>query len=178
MNKSMIESKANETLNKAQLNKQTDTIDVIKVAKELGFVVGNAGLDDDIDGFIIIEKGKKELLGKKTDRIIGVNASKELTWKRFIIAHEIGHYVLHYNEKENNGMYAHREHKKGKDDKENEADFFAANLLMPREAFTNRFNELKQKNLTTEEIIVLLADKFCVTHIMAERRLRELEINA
>ena len=75
-------------------------------------------------------------------------------------------------------MYAHREHKKGKDDKENEADFFAANLLMPREAFTNRFNELKQKNLTPEEIIVLLADKFCVTHIMAERRLKELEINA
>lgn len=176
MDKSMIEQKAVETLEKVQMHDETDAIDVIKIARKLGFVVGNAGLEDDVDGFIIIEKGKKKILGQKTDKLIGVNASKELAWKRFIIAHEIGHYMLHYDE--NTGMYAHREHKTGKNEEENEADFFAANLLMPRKQFVNRINELRDKKLTTEEMVVLLADKFCVTQKMVERRFGELEIDA
>lgn len=176
MDKSMIESKAIDILNKVQLSDETDAIDVIKIARELGFVVGNAGLEDDVDGFIIVEKGKREILGQKTDRLIGVNASKELAWKRFIVAHEIGHYILHYDENINNGMYAHREHKKGKNNEENEADYFAANLLMPRKKFKERVDELKNKGLNKEEIILLLADKFCVTHMMVERRIGELEI--
>lgn len=178
MDKAMIEQKAMETLNLVQLNEDTEAIDVIDIAKKLGFIVGNAGLEDDVDGFIIVEKGKKKILGQKTDRIIGVNATKELNWKRFIIAHEIGHFKLHYNENKNNGIYAHREHKKGKSEQENEADFFAACILMPREQFVKKANELIEKRLTKEEMIILLADKFCVTHIMAERRLGELEINA
>lgn len=177
MDKASIEQKAMETLQLVQLNEDTEAIDVIDIAKKLGFIVGNAGLEDDVDGFIIVEKGKKEILGQKTDRIIGVNATKELNWKRFIIAHEIGHYKLHYDEKINNGIYAHREHKKGKSEQENEADFFAACILMPREQFVKKASELIAKGLTKDEMIILLADKFCVTHIMTERRFGELEIN-
>lgn len=100
-----------------------DSIDVIEVAKKLGFVVGNAGLSEDVDGFIIVDENKGNILGIDTNKLIGVNASKELAWKRFIIAHEIGHYILHYDKEKDNGMYAHREHKKGKNEIENEADF-------------------------------------------------------
>ena len=177
MDKNFIEQKAIETLNLIDINEDTDAIDVIEIAKKLGFIVGNAGLENDVDGFIIVEKGKKEVLGQKTDRLIGVNATKELNWKRFIIAHEIGHFILHYNENENNGIYAHREHKKGKSEQENEADFFAACILMPRELFVNKAKELLAKKLTKNEMIVLLADKFCVTHKMTERRFKELEID-
>lgn len=178
MDRAMIEEKAMETLKKARLSGQTGAIDVINIAKKLGFIVGNAGLKGDVDGFIIIEKGKKKILGQKTDKLIGVNASKELAWKRFIIAHEIGHYILHYDEKTNNGIYARREHKKGKNNEENEADFFAANLLMPREQFVSRVEELKEEDLTRQEMIDSLADEFCVTNIMIERRFGELNINA
>lgn len=178
MNEAMIESKAMDTLKKIQINDETDAIDVIKIAKELGFVVGNAGgLEDDVDGFIIVNKGRRRVLGQKTDRLIGVNSSKELAWKRFIIAHEIGHYVLHYDESINKGMFAHREHRTGKNEGENEADFFAANLLMPRDKFEKRVNEMKAKGLTKEEMVLLLADKFCVTRIMTERRFGELKLN-
>jgi Zn-dependent peptidase ImmA (M78 family) len=148
----------------------------VAIAKKLGFVVGNAELNDDIDGFIIVDEDKDEILGINTSRLIGVNASKSLEWKRFIIAHEIGHYKLHYNRKADNGMYAHREHKTGKNEKENEADFFAANLLMPSGRFKNKYNDLKEKGLSIEEIIVLLAEKFVVTRHMAERRIKELSL--
>lgn len=174
MDREKIERKAEETLNDVNYADVADSIDVIEVAKKLGFVVGNAGLSEDVDGFIIVDENKGNILGIDTNKLIGVNASKELAWKRFIIAHEIGHYVLHYDKEKDNGMYAHREHKKGKNEIENEADFFAANLLMPRKKFKNKYNELKKKDLSTDEIILLLADKFTVTQLMTKRRFEEL----
>ncbi len=170
-----IENTANETLKNIDYNDETDIVDVIKIAKKLGFLVGNAGLDDSIDGFIIIKEGTDEILGQKTDKLIGVNASRELETKRFIIAHEIGHYKLHYNRE--NGMYAHRENKKGKGEKENDVDYFAATLLMPKERFINRFNELKEKKLSKEELITLMSDKFCVTKDAVSRRFKELHLD-
>lgn len=174
MDREKIERKAEETLNDVNYADVADSIDVIEVAKKLGFVVGNAGLSEDVDGFIIVDENKGNILGIDTNKLIGVNASKELAWKRFIIAHEIGHYVLHYDKEKDNGMYAHREHKKGKNEIENEADFFAANLLMPRKKFINRYRELKKKDLSMDEIILLLADKFTVTQPMTKRRFKEL----
>lgn len=174
MDKNMIERKAEETLAKVKYSDNADSIDVISIAKKLGFVVANAGLNEDMDGFIIVEEGNDNILGIQTDKLIGVNASKDLNWKRFTIAHEIGHYILHYDRDKDNGMYAHREHVKGKNDAENEADYFAANLLMPKEKFMNKYNELKEKNLSIEEMVVLLADKFVVTQPTTRRRFEEL----
>lgn len=174
MDRERIEKKAEETLNNINYADSTDSIDVIEVAKKLGFVVGNAGLSEDVDGFIIVDENESNILGIDTNKLIGVNASKELAWKRFIIAHEIGHYMLHYDKEKDNGMYAHREHKKGKNEIENEADFFAANLLMPRKKFIDKYKELKEKDLSIDEMILLLANKFTVTQLMTKRRFEEL----
>lgn len=177
MEKNEIEQKALEIMKQVNYSDQGDEIDIIQIANRLGFAVGNALLDEDYDGFIIIQEGKEEILGIKTDKLIGVNSQRTLEWKRFIIAHEIAHYALHYADKSKQGMYAHREHNKGKNDEENDADYFAANLLMPREKFTNKFMELKSKNLALDEIIVLLAKKFIATPKMIERRIGELGLN-
>lgn len=174
MNRKEIESKAIDTLQRTEYEDSSDYIDAIDVAKKLGFVVGNAVLEKDVDGFILINEGADNILGIKTDKLIGVNSAQELAWKRFIIAHEIGHYVLHYNKQKDKGMYAHRDHKKGKDDVENEADFFAANLLMPRDKFMEKYKELQEKHLSKEDMIILLANKFIVTKPMVERRFKEL----
>ena len=48
---------------------------------------------------------------------------------------------------------------------------------MPRELFTKRYDELKEKSLELKDIVVLLADRFCVTQLMAERRIGELKLN-
>lgn len=45
---------------------------------------------------------------------------------------------------------------------------------MPRKKFRNKYNELKKKDLSTDEIILLLADKFTVTQPMTKRRFEEL----
>ncbi len=178
MDKKYIEDKVNEVFDKIGYHDRKDEIDIISIAKSLGFVIGNAVLNDEDDGFIIVQNGAEEILGIKTDKLIGINSRRTMEWKRFIIAHEIAHYCLHYENENRNGMFAHRDHKKGKNDKENEADFFAANLLMPREKFKLKFTELKEKKLEEEEIILLLMKKFQVTKKMVERRIEELELNA
>lgn len=177
MEKKNIEEKALEFMSQVGYVDDSDAIDVIDIAKKAGFAVGNAMLDDDEDGFIIVQKGAKEILGILTDKLIGVNSARTIEWKRFIIAHELAHYSLHYAKEEHNGIYAHREHIKGKNEAENDADFFAANLLMPREKFIAAYNELKDKQLDLDEIVILLSNKFVVTSRTAERRIEELGLN-
>ncbi|MBO5088915.1 MAG: ImmA/IrrE family metallo-endopeptidase [Lachnospiraceae bacterium] len=176
MEKEMIEKKAKEVMAEVHYEDNSDEIDVIEIAKKLGFAVGNAVLKDDVDGFIIVQEGAKEILGIETDKLIGVNSEKDLEWKRFTIAHEIAHYVLHYSNEKYKGMFAHRDHRKGKNEIENEADYFAANLLMPSEKFQEKYKELESKGLDVEEIIVLLSSKFVVTPLMTRRRIEELNL--
>ena len=94
-----IEKSVLDTLSLAQYTIGNRSVDVIDVAKRLGFVVGNAVLNEEDDGFIVVEEGKKKIMGIKTDKLIGVNSDRPLEWKRFIIAHELGHYILHFKEK-------------------------------------------------------------------------------
>ena len=80
MERRTIEKKAEETLSGAN-DKGSAAIDIIRLARHLGFVVGNAELSDDEDGFIIVDEGKKEILGQATDKLIGVRADQSIVWK-------------------------------------------------------------------------------------------------
>jgi Zn-dependent peptidase ImmA (M78 family) len=177
MNEKIIEDKVNEVFKKVNYVDSSDSIDVISIAKKLGFSIGNAAINNGMDGFIIIDESKDNILGIKTTKLIGVNSSRTLAWKRFIIAHELGHYVLYYDSENDNGLFAHRENKKGKNKMENAADFFAANLLMPRKKFTDKYDELKKKDLSKDDLIFLLTNKFVVTKYMIERRIGELHLD-
>ena len=169
--KKEINNIAQDVLKEVHYTDNSGAVDIIAIAEKLGFAVGNAVMTDDADGFVIVKKGEKEILGIKTDRLIGVNSEKDLEWKRFIIAHELGHYKLESNAEE---IYAHREHKTGKNMRENEADFFAACILMPQDIFEKNYNELKKREENKEKIITTLADKFVVTPRMVARRIGEL----
>lgn len=174
MDVSKIEKSVKDTLRLAGYTISEGSVDVIDVAKRLGFVVGNAVLNKEDDGFIVVEEGRKEIMGIKTDKLIGVNSDRSLEWKRFIIAHELGHYVLHFKEKNLQGLYANRDHKSGHNELENEVDFFAASLLMPRESFENKYKEIKQVYKNDKEIVEALSKHFVVTIRMTERRIEEL----
>jgi predicted transcriptional regulator len=77
---------------------------------------------------------------------------------RFTIAHELGHYVLHYLYPNQNGAQIERleAQRYGSGRVEWEANWFAAGFLMPAEQFTERYHALKG-------VIPLLADEFGVS---------------
>lgn len=144
-------------------------VDIVALARFFGFRVGESKkLSDKQNGFIAISKDKKALL-------IGVNYY--LTWeeKRFIIAHELAHYFLHYKDKElNKSVFVmHSENVKGKNNIENDADFFAACILMPRKEFETAY--MKNKNdCTYDDLVDKLESLFRTPRESIERRIKEL----
>ena len=152
---------------------QDDYVNIIDFVHSLGFIVGNARLDDGEDGFLAIQAGDKAKNGNEisNDKIIGVNSKRTLEWKRFIIAHEFAHFVLHYKMGE---VYLHRENKKGKGSDENDADYFAAALLMPEESFRRLYNQFKTQGLTGNAMYLQLASIFKVPLDSVSRRINEV----
>ncbi len=152
---------------------QDDYVNIIDFVHNLGFIVGNARLDDGEDGFLAIQASDKAKDGNEisNDKIIGVNSKRTLEWKRFIIAHEFAHFILHYKM---GGVYLHRENKKGKGSEENDADYFAAALLMPRDSFQRLYNQFKDQSLNENAICLQLASIFKVPLDSVSRRINEV----
>lgn len=150
-----------------------DYVNIVDFVRHFGFIVGNAKLDDAEDGFLAIQASNlaKNGNGTSNDKIIGVNSKRSLDWKRFIIAHEFAHSILHYKTGE---IYLHRENKKGKDDEENDADYFAAALLMPKDSFKRLYNHFKKSGLNDTAICLQLASIFKVPFDSVSRRIKEV----
>lgn len=95
------------------------SLDPIKIAKAYGLSVFTANFPREISGQIYYEK--KEIIVESTDYI---------TRQCFSIAHELGHYLLH---KENLECKREALTYQSTNEKECEANYFAAELLMPRD---------------------------------------------
>lgn len=174
MEKVAIENKVSALLEQYGYSFDHDTdVNIVDFTRKLGFIVGNAELSDNEDGFLAIQPHPSEKnVGSGTRKIIGVNANRPLDLKRFIIAHEFAHWVLHYQDGQ---VFLHRENKKGKNSEENDADYFAAALLMPMASFSRVYSELKSKDLSRSVICSQLASKFKTPEESVSRRIDEIE---
>lgn len=172
-----IEKEAKRVLNKhAQLIQNNgQSIDVVSLATGLGFKVGEVEFNDDTDGIILVDTHAHELMGKETDKLILVSKDRTRAFKRFIVAHELGHYFLGQSVCDDGRvLVASRDSRHGRNAEENEYDFFAACLLMPREAFIEIASNLKSIGLSKELISKCLAEIFNVPIESAVRRMYEV----
>ena len=173
MEKAFIEEKAYELLKQGSFS-DDGAVDVVQLAKNLGFAVLNVqskAVTDDLDGFLLINEDDNNILDTKSNRVIGVNVNREFDVKRFIIAHELGHFKLKYAGER---IFAMRDSKHGRSEEENEIDFFAACLLMPRNGFIKSYEDAK--NEAPENVIKRLACEFKVPEKGVLRRLQELDL--
>lgn len=161
-----------------------DSVDITALANDLGFMVGEAELNDGLDGFIIFDK--KNIVNLKSSKIIGINKDLPVEEKRFTIAHEIGHYILQAKDLDASELpFACREHRNRSQktgiseqkNNENEMDFFAACLLMPKSAVEKHLKKkISGKNNNIVSIVQSVADTFCVSVECSLYRLYELEL--
>ncbi len=157
-----------------------DTKDPVALAKKLNFSLFLANFDDSIDGVIIVDETKSKIDKFDNNKIIAVNSSANKIRKRFIIAHELAHYI---KESENNKkvVYATRDHNndiRGFD--EQEIDYMAAALLMPKDEFKKDWDNLNNKilypNFDENAKWRKLMDKYAVDIDGVQRRISEIEI--
>lgn len=134
----LIQKKAEQVLAICKSSKVP--VDVEALAQKLGVtVVTDHDTTDDISGFFMLDGGQP---------IIGVNGQHPETRRRFTIAHELGHFVLHrpsegvaHVDKSLHVKFRNADSSSGEYEEEVEANLFAAELLMPSEQIQKSMSE-------------------------------------
>ncbi len=163
-----IETQADRLLARARVH--SAPVPVEQVAACLGVRVELADLGEDCSGVLV---------RKRNRAVIGVNWGHHSNRRRFSIAHEIAHYLLHkgetYIDKGYRVQFRDMESGSGTESEEMEANAFAAALLMPahwvREAF-----DRQPFDLTEDDGLERLADKFKVSPQAMTYRLMNLQL--
>jgi Zn-dependent peptidase ImmA (M78 family) len=112
--------------------------------------------------------------------VIGINANHAVTRQRFSIAHELGHLVLHQSEAfhidERFPMdFRDERASQGTDEREIEANQFAAELLMPEVMLKTAIRKLPT-TVDGDDAVDILAEQFGVSAKAMAIRLSALKI--
>ena len=148
--------------------------DIVKYLKAQDFSVASNVLDSDTTGMLFVDD-ENFVPDTETHRLIVVNSLLQeqanfIQRRRFIVAHEYAHFVLHKNKSR---QYAHRDTSKREKAEEKEADYFARCLLMPEDWVRAFLNLLQPDGTTWENKVSLVSRVFNVTKKKAEQRLKE-----
>lgn len=146
-------------------------INIEQLVSNEGITLRVHDFKDEVSGLLFIQGNTKT---------IGVDKNSGDLRKRFTIAHELGHYILH-NERSN--MFVDkvffRKNSEGyttKEEKiEKEANYFAANILMPEKLIHNAIANLTC-DLYEDDTITKLAAAFKVSNSAMSFRLINLGI--
>lgn len=142
------------------------------------FQIVEANLPNDITGYIMVDDNNYLDFKNFTTHKIIVTNSNLLQYKnyiqkrRFIIAHEFAHYLLH--KKENQIQFAKRDTEHFNTKEEQEAEYFARSFLMPKEDIINILSG--KENLSIPQKVDELMKCFNVSENKARYRLQELKL--
>jgi Zn-dependent peptidase ImmA (M78 family) len=146
-------------------------IDLFKECERLGYKLLRYPLGDNADlGFTI---------KKDNDIVIFTNSCSRLSREIFTLAHEIGHVILHLDDENSFIDDNVTINDRSTDEKEKEANYFAACLLMPADD-VSRFIDLEiqdfgEKGLSAMDIARIMSE-FNVSFDMTLNRLESLGV--
>lgn len=147
-------------------------VDVFEVASFLGFDVRGTEFEESLDGLLLVDENKEKILDFNSNRIIAYNCKKDIQMKKFIVAHELAHYIdVKKDSYDRKIVMAKRDHEEGYSDnvEEQRMDYMAAAILIPK------VDLLKQiENLNGDEMIDYIVKRYNVNDEMAKRRIEEV----
>lgn len=167
----LIRQTVSSLLNEAGVS--APIVDVKAIAQMKGALVVEEPIEKaDFSGFLYRTSGSPP--------IIGVNSKHSLSRKRFTIAHELGHMLLHPT----NGVHVDEaviqmrdsRASEGTDEQEIESNRFAAELLMPREFLEADFQTMGAIHADDEDAMARLAKRYGVSPQAMAIRLSSLEL--
>ncbi len=151
---------------------------VVRLLKQMGFGLFRTNFKNpEQSGLIAVDSSlpeKNKLF--KTDRIVLVNNQDSTAHQRFTIAHELAHYIFHFDEATQPTYYKAYLTSEKTDDAELLANRFAAELLMPTTEFKKLFNQYKTEQGETFSLpntITYLSQQFDAPVTAVKRRLVE-----
>lgn len=146
----------------------------IEIADDLGIKIAYIDVDDnDFSGAILkIEDGTIALFVNKND-----SKNRQL----FTIAHELGHFFMHTDDVLRKGIVSYRDasvytkYNEAERKREEEANHFAAEILMPKKIFIEFYNEYSFMNIT--DLVSKMAKFFNVSEKAIKIRMSYLDLN-
>lgn len=164
---SLARRKATDLLRRA--NVTSVPVPVEDLAAVMGARIRYEAFDGEMSGMV--------LRSPDGSAVIGINARHSQLRRRFSVAHEIGHLVLHEDEALHVDAwtpFAYRTDKssQGTDPREIEANQFAAELLMPEQQIKRDVSDLA--DLEAEDVVDRMADKYQVSAQAMTLRLHRL----
>lgn len=168
--KRAIRIKADSFRTKCQVGRY-GIIDLFKECERLGYKLVRYPIGENADlGFA---------MKKDNDIVIFTNSSNRLSREIFTLAHELGHAMLHLEDSNSFVDNSATINGKSMDEKEQEANYFAACLLMPLDD-VNRFIDLEIENFQERGLsamdIARIMSEFSVSFDMALNRLENLGV--
>ena len=146
-------------------------VDIFEVATSLGFDVRGAEFEDQLDGLIVVNEFSEKIDGFNSNKVIAYNCFKDINTKKFIVAHELAHYICQkVNELDKRIVIAAREHADGYSDNEEEQkmDYIAASILVPKEDLLSFLND----DTSSSKV----AQRYNVPEELAARRMCEVRM--
>lgn len=171
-----IEELATRILKASEFDAKGIAIPIVKIVKAFDFRAYKEDLKKELPGDISINGKTKEIY--EHDKIILVKKSDELYHQRFIVAHELAHYLFEFlgSEEYEKSLEFHDNYHK--DDHvtipEKRANRFAAAILMPRASFIEQYKIGKAANLQDMYFIEYLSRFFETPEESIVRRIQEV----
>ena len=151
-------------------------VPVFLIAKQLGIGVYKTRFNKNISGRIYAGGTTKDLYGN--DAVILISSGDEIGHQRFVVAHEIAHYLLDYlpDKKYKDGKLFTEDYGMGTHslEKELRADRFAAELLMPKKLFIEQYNKIINETNDRMFTIYYLSKYFKTKISSIEKRIKEV----
>ena len=137
-----------------------------------------ANMPEDISGNIYVGGTTRDIYN--TDRVIVVGDREEYFHQRFIVAHELAHYLMDYvgspESSDRRLLFSRTYPRKGHDsDVEIRADRFAAELLMPAKQFIRQYlKAMENSGYHMRYTVIYLSNYFETKKSSVERRMKEV----
>ena len=158
---------------------EVGTTPIIDIAKKFGFTTFvERNMPEDISGNIFVGGTTRDVYG--TDKVIVVGEQEEYAHQRFIVAHELAHYLMDYlggEDSTNPGILFSKTYPKHNHHSTEEirADRFAAELLMPTKLFYRQYlKAMEASDYNIRYTISYLSNYFKTKKTSIERRIDEV----
>lgn len=176
--KKEIDGVISELKEKYPVTRKND-LDLISFLRDYyEFQIVEANLPSDITGYIMVDDNNYlDFKNFITHRIIVTNSNlinhkNYIQKRRFIIAHEFAHYLLHKNK--NQIQFAKRDTEHFNTEEEQAAEYFARSFLMPKDDIINVLSG--KDNLSISQKVDEVIKYFNVSENKARYRLQELKL--
>lgn len=148
--------------------------DIFQVLEKIGFEVHKANFRQPLEGIIFVDENEKRIKDFDKNKIIFYNANADLYKTRFILAHELAHYVNEKNKHPDRKVFfAMRDHQIGYSNNisEQEIDYMAASMLIPKEELKNNvYKHLGELNYNKDIIHNLITDQYYIEQLQKDYR--------